>query len=549
MSFNVNWNLLESESMSQWTKELLSQTLNSGKRPNILASDIEIKDLNFGKISPNFEILEIGELDKDRFRGIFKVDYDGDAHITLHTKVQANPLKMYSDNLEELENKIGGSSDFISPNFMLANDQFSLPLDLKLSDIKILGIGIIVFSKTKGLTLVFRNDPLDSIKVSSTFDMVQVLANYLQKQIENQIRELFRETLPTVLHKLSLKYISLNSSDELFKMNTNLNQNELPNDVTLFDLNNEFSNYSVKNLQANLNLFNSRETLDLHIPKFKNVIQRSHLEKMNKKLLPNLFTSLKLLNNSSGTCTPGDGNTNNSINDGIPINLLIDNDDQQLENTLNNISNIQLNNYYKFNGNNVVKPKRRSIKIGNKLNKVKSTRETTATSLSSTTALPSPEQNTTATFDDTTVIMDKELEDQEDTKANSSIDETPKLLQSPIKTIKPMSSTDFIDTTSVNNEDIIHPRPSKFKPVHSHSHFHRNFYNNSPNNSNSSLLSGVGIGNNYFNFTNKDYIDDATVNYTDLKSVKDKLHEIQQRLYYNDHDYMKAAPPPPPYQI
>ena len=59
-----------------------------------------------------------------------------------------------------------------------------LSLDLKLSDIKINGIGIIVFSKSKGLTLVFRNDPLDSIKVSSTFDTVQVLANFYKNKLK-----------------------------------------------------------------------------------------------------------------------------------------------------------------------------------------------------------------------------------------------------------------------------------------------------------------------------------------------------------------------------
>ncbi|KAM9889403.1 hypothetical protein OXX69_012851, partial [Metschnikowia pulcherrima] len=71
MSFNVNWDTLETDALRDWTTELLTGALNSGTRPNILASDITIKDLNFGKIAPEFEILEIGELDKDRFRGIF----------------------------------------------------------------------------------------------------------------------------------------------------------------------------------------------------------------------------------------------------------------------------------------------------------------------------------------------------------------------------------------------------------------------------------------------------------------------------------------------
>lgn len=142
MSFNVNWNSLETESLSSWTKELLTDALNSGKRPNILASGIQIKDLNFGKVGPSFEILEIGELDKDRFRGIFKINYEGDFHLTLHTKVQANPLKIYSSNsLDREVNQFDEMNNFVTPDFLLCNDPFALPLDLKLSDIKIWGLG------------------------------------------------------------------------------------------------------------------------------------------------------------------------------------------------------------------------------------------------------------------------------------------------------------------------------------------------------------------------------------------------------------------------
>ena len=111
---------------------------------------------------------------------------------------------------------------------------------MKLSDIKINGIGIIVFSKSKGLTLVFRNDPLDSIKVSSTFDTVQVLANFT-KQIENQIRDLFRETLPTLIHQLSLKYLSLDNNINEIKSklsqqdSVSMTNNELASSLKLFD--------------------------------------------------------------------------------------------------------------------------------------------------------------------------------------------------------------------------------------------------------------------------------------------------------------------------
>jgi hypothetical protein len=37
---------------------------------------------------PELEILDIGDLALDRFRGIFRLTYSGDAYIVLQTKVQ-----------------------------------------------------------------------------------------------------------------------------------------------------------------------------------------------------------------------------------------------------------------------------------------------------------------------------------------------------------------------------------------------------------------------------------------------------------------------------
>lgn len=64
---------------------------------------------------------------------------------------------------------------------------------------------ILVFSKQKGLTLVFRNDPLESLKVSSTFDSIPFVRDYLQKEIEGQLRTLMMDELPAIIHRLSLR--------------------------------------------------------------------------------------------------------------------------------------------------------------------------------------------------------------------------------------------------------------------------------------------------------------------------------------------------------
>ena len=88
---------------------------------------------------------------------------------------------------------------------MLRRTGLTIPLQITLSDIKLSGFIILVFSKQKGLTLVFRNDPLESLKVSSTFDSIPFVRDYLQKEIEGQLRILLMDELPAIIHRLSLR--------------------------------------------------------------------------------------------------------------------------------------------------------------------------------------------------------------------------------------------------------------------------------------------------------------------------------------------------------
>lgn len=52
---------------------------------------------------------------------------------------------------------------------------------------------------------MFRNDPLESLKVSSTFDSIQFVRDYLQRTIEQQLRNLMMDELPAIIHRLSLQ--------------------------------------------------------------------------------------------------------------------------------------------------------------------------------------------------------------------------------------------------------------------------------------------------------------------------------------------------------
>jgi distribution and morphology protein 34 len=193
MAFNFNWSPLMADTSR--AREMLTAALNKYPKPPIIVDDIIVTELNLGETPPDLEILEIGDLAEDRFRGIFKMSYTGDAFLTLKTRVQANPLNTY----------LSTKPSFTSPQPLAAASGLTIPLQITLSDIRLSGFVILVFSKQKGLTLVFRNDPLESLKVSSTFDSIPFVRDYLQREIEKQLRNLFMEDLPAILHKLSLR--------------------------------------------------------------------------------------------------------------------------------------------------------------------------------------------------------------------------------------------------------------------------------------------------------------------------------------------------------
>ena len=81
-------------------------------------------------------------------------------------------------------------------------------MTLRLSRLHLRAILILVVSASKGITLVFKNDPLQNVDVSSTFDSVEVIRGYLQQEIEGQLREMFREDLPGIIHRLSQRWLS-----------------------------------------------------------------------------------------------------------------------------------------------------------------------------------------------------------------------------------------------------------------------------------------------------------------------------------------------------
>jgi distribution and morphology protein 34 len=92
MAFNFNWSPLTADAgFYKMAQEMLTTALNKSPKPPIIVDDILVNELNLGSVPPELEILEIGDLAEDRFRGIFKMCYSGDAFLTLKTRVQVRP--------------------------------------------------------------------------------------------------------------------------------------------------------------------------------------------------------------------------------------------------------------------------------------------------------------------------------------------------------------------------------------------------------------------------------------------------------------------------
>ncbi|EPX72209.1 outer membrane protein Mdm34 [Schizosaccharomyces octosporus yFS286] len=195
MSFRISgWGEQFSEAFYERATALLSAALNKGAKHSLIADRITVKELNMGEQPPELEILEIGDLAPDRFQGLFNFHYSGNASLVLQTKIRANPLSVEKRKVPS----------FGAKNTMLAScAPLTVPMFLRLSNLKLNGIVVLVFSKQKGITMVFRNDPLESLRVSSSFDSIPAIARFLQREIEVQLAALFREELPSIIYKMS----------------------------------------------------------------------------------------------------------------------------------------------------------------------------------------------------------------------------------------------------------------------------------------------------------------------------------------------------------
>lgn len=95
-----------------------------------------------------------------------------------------------------------------SRGMLAAHQPLVVPMLLRLSHFVLNAYVVLVVSKQKGITLVFKTDPLQNVDVNSTFDSIAVIQKYIQREIEGQLREMFREDLPGIIHRLSQRWVA-----------------------------------------------------------------------------------------------------------------------------------------------------------------------------------------------------------------------------------------------------------------------------------------------------------------------------------------------------
>ncbi|KAI6040459.1 hypothetical protein EDC04DRAFT_2677874 [Pisolithus marmoratus] len=197
MSFTFEWPRF-SEQFHTHAIQMLNNALNKGNKPPVITDKIEVVELEMGTQPPELEIRDIGELTTEQFRGIFRLTYNGDAHIVLKTKVQANPLNHKQPDIHLMSGSRG---------MLAAKEPLVVPMLLRLSHFRLNSYVVLVVSKQKGITLVFKTDPLQNVDINSTFDSIAVIQKFIQREIEGQLRQMFREDLPGIIHRLSQQWI------------------------------------------------------------------------------------------------------------------------------------------------------------------------------------------------------------------------------------------------------------------------------------------------------------------------------------------------------
>lgn len=89
MSFKFDWSpFLINDDNYDSISQVLTKALNRGPKPEAVVGDIKLNHLHLGNMPPRLHLVEVSDITDDCFRGAFRIEYDGDASISLQTFVE-----------------------------------------------------------------------------------------------------------------------------------------------------------------------------------------------------------------------------------------------------------------------------------------------------------------------------------------------------------------------------------------------------------------------------------------------------------------------------
>ncbi|KAF8759797.1 Mitochondrial distribution and morphology protein 10 [Rhizoctonia solani] len=152
---------------------MLDAALNKGNKPPIIADRIEVVELEMGK--------QVGT-PHPRPAAFFNSHCQSPAPGTRDTgyrRPDGGPANPLNNKKSDFDGVLGTSRGILA-----AHQPLVVPMHLRLSHFRLNAYVVLVVSKQKGITLVFKTDPLQNVEVSSTFDSIAVIQKYIQREIE-----------------------------------------------------------------------------------------------------------------------------------------------------------------------------------------------------------------------------------------------------------------------------------------------------------------------------------------------------------------------------
>lgn len=219
MAFKFNWTSFDDKFIN-YARDQLSKALNKGIKTEMIGA-IKVKELYMGTKPPDLEVLEIADLSEEKFKGIFQIKYQGDAYIVIQTTVQVNPLVV-----PKMDTNL-----IIGSGVVAANQPLDVPMQLRISNLRLSGIAALVLYSNKGVTFCFKNDPLENIQVSSSFDNVPTIRKFINNLIKTQISSFLLDDIPNIIHTFSLE--KMEHKNQKNKERSNSFDSSVPNSPNL----------------------------------------------------------------------------------------------------------------------------------------------------------------------------------------------------------------------------------------------------------------------------------------------------------------------------